>query len=185
MTPSTLTKQPSRGAHQTSRRAGSACHASRKHSRGLLLIGLFKLGKSIFFFLVGIGALKLLHKDLGDLLLQTATDLKFDTESRFITVLLEKAQLLNDHRLMEISIGTFCYSGLALLEGIGLLLEKTWAEYFTLILSISFLPWEFYELVRDATPWRAALTASNILIVVYLIWFLRQSQNEKRAAKHS
>ena len=34
--------------------------------RGLLLIGLFKLAKSVFFFFVGIGALHLLHKDLGD-----------------------------------------------------------------------------------------------------------------------
>ena len=41
------------------------------------------------------------------------------------------------HRLREISVATFGYSALALTEGVGLLLEKVWAEYLTLILTVS------------------------------------------------
>ena len=55
------------------------------HDRGLLLIGLFKLGKSILFFGIGVGAIHLLHKDLGDVVMRVAMALKFDPESRFVT----------------------------------------------------------------------------------------------------
>src|SRR5947207_6058061 len=110
------------------------------HDRGLMMIGLFKLGKALLFFGLGIGAVHLLHKDLADEVLKLAAALKFDQESRFINLLLEKVDLIDAHRLRLISFGTFGYSALALTEGIGLMLEKTWAEYLTVILTISFLP---------------------------------------------
>src|ERR1700678_134511 len=56
---------------------------ARKHDRGLLLIGLFKLSKSAFFFAVGIGAIKLLHKDLCDVAMRVASALKLAVEGRF------------------------------------------------------------------------------------------------------
>ena len=117
--------------------------------RGLLLIGLFKLGKAILFFALGLGAVHLLHKDIGDEVMRLATALKFDPESKFVTLLLDKADLIDAHRLKQISLATFAYSALALTEGVGLMLEKVWAEYLTLCLTVSFLPWELYELARQ------------------------------------
>ncbi len=146
----------------------------RGHDRGLLLIGLFKLGKSILFFCLGFGAIHLLHKDLGDEVMRLATALKFDPESRFVALLLNKVDLIDAHRLREISLATFGYSALALTEGVGLLLEKVWAEYLTLILTISFLPWELYELVRRPDWFRVSLLLINIAVLVYLIWLLRR-----------
>lgn len=162
--------------------SASHAHHGRKHTGGLLLIGIYKLGQALLFLAVGIGALKLLHKDLGDVLLQTAIHLRFNTESRFITLLLEKVVLINDHRLIQISTGTFCYAALALVEGTGLMLEKTWAEYMTLVLGTAFLPWEFYELIRRVTAWRVGIAATNVLMVIYLIWFLRNKWRQDRAA---
>src|SRR5258708_30623245 len=94
------------------------------HDRGLLLIGLFKLGKAILFFLLGIGAVHLLHKDLGDEVLRLAASLKFDPESKFVQLILDKVDLIDAHRLRQISVATFSYSALALTEGVGLLIDK-------------------------------------------------------------
>ena len=47
-------------------------HPKSSHDRGLLLIGLFKLAKAIFFFGVGVGAIHLLHKDLEDEIMRLA-----------------------------------------------------------------------------------------------------------------
>jgi len=102
------------------------------HDRGLLAIGLFKLAKSGLFFCIGVGALKLLHKDLGDVAMRVAQALHQDPEGRFVTFLMEQADRIDAHRLREIGFATFAYSGLALTEGIGLMLEKVWAEYLTL-----------------------------------------------------
>jgi uncharacterized membrane protein (DUF2068 family) len=144
--------------------------------RGLLLIGLFKLGKAIFFFCIGAGAIHLLHKDLGDEVMQLATRLKFDPENRFVTLLLDKVDLIDDHRLRQIGFATFGYSALALTEGCGLLMEKVWAEYLTLILTISFLPWELYELARRPDWFRLSLLIINLAVLWYLVWLLRRKK---------
>lgn len=154
-------------------------HAHR--DRGLLAIGLFKLGKAVLFFCIGIGALHLLHKDLGDEVLRLATALKFDPESRFVTVLLNKIDLIDAHRLKQISAATFGYSALALTEGIGLMLEKVWAEYLTLFLTISFLPWEVFELVRKPSWFRLSLLLINLAVLAYLVWLLRRKRSTEKA----
>jgi uncharacterized membrane protein (DUF2068 family) len=144
--------------------------------RGLLLIGLFKLAKSLLFLCLGFGAIHLLHKDLGDEVMRLATALKFDPESRFVSLLLDKVDLIDTHRLREISLATFGYSALALTEGVGLLMEKVWAEYLTLILTISFLPWELYELARRPTWFRLSLLLINLAVLAYLVWLLRRKK---------
>jgi uncharacterized membrane protein (DUF2068 family) len=144
--------------------------------RGLLLIGLFKLGKAILFFLLGVGAIHLLHKDIGDEVMRLATALKFDPESKFVTLLLDKADLIDVHRLKLISLATFGYSALALTEGVGLMLEKVWAEYLTLCLTVSFLPWELYELARRPNGFRLSLLLINLAVLWYLVWLLRRKK---------
>jgi len=151
-------------------------HLAGTHDSGLMLIGLFKLAKAIFFFCIGAGAIHLLHKDVGDEVTRLALKLRFDPESRLVALLLNKADLIDAHRLRQISAATFGYSALALTEGIGLLLEKVWAEYLTLILTISFLPWEMYELVRRPDGFRLSLLIINLAVLAYLVWLLRRKK---------
>jgi uncharacterized membrane protein (DUF2068 family) len=151
-------------------------HSGGLHDRGLLLIGLFKLAKAIFFFGIGVGAIHLLHKDLEDEVMRLAVRFKFDPESRFVSLLLDKIDLIDAHRLREISVATFAYSALALTEGVGLLLEKVWAEYLTLILTVSFLPWELYELARRPDWFRLSLLLINLAVLGYLVWLLRRKK---------
>jgi uncharacterized membrane protein (DUF2068 family) len=156
-------------------------HAHGVHDRGLLLIAIFKMAKSAFFFCVGMGVLHFLHKDLGDEVLKLAKILHRDPESRIVTLLLEKVDLVDAHRMKQLGIGTFAYSALALTEGIGLLLERTWAEFLTLGLTVSFLPWEIYELFRHATWIKAGLFAINLAVLGYLIWLLERKGTFARA----
>ncbi len=118
---------------------------------------------------MGFGVINLLHKDVGDVLLRATTALRFDPENRFVNMLLEKSALLSPHRLKEISFAIFLYAALDIIEGIGLVLEKVWAEYFTLLLTGSFLPWEFYEIVRHVTVLKVVLTILNLLVFIYLL----------------
>ena len=164
------------------KREGEVGHAAHR-DRGLLLIGLFKLAKSIFFFCIGVGAIHLLHKDLGDEVLRLATRFNFDPEGRVVSLLMEKVDLIDAHRLREIGFATFAYSALALTEGIGLLREKEWAEYLTLILTISFLPWELFELVRRPDWFRLGLLLINLAVLAYLVWLLQRKKKAELAAE--
>jgi uncharacterized membrane protein (DUF2068 family) len=147
--------------------------AKPDHSRWLVLIGVLKLFKAVLFILLGVGALHLLHKDLTDTVTHFILALRFDPENHFINLVLEKVALISPHRLREISIAIFLYAALDIIEGTGLALEKTWAEYLTLILTASFLPWEIYEIVHHITGLKVVLLVLNVAVVIFLIFHVQ------------
>jgi uncharacterized membrane protein (DUF2068 family) len=139
------------------------------HNRWLILIAAFKLAQAALFITIGVGALRLLHKDLGDMLLKLAHHMHFSPESRFVDFILDRAAIVNDKLLRRFSVALFAYATLGAVEGIGLYLEKTWAEYLTLGITASFLPWEIFEVIRRITYVRSALLVVNILVFFYLL----------------
>jgi len=87
---------------------------------------------------------------------------------------------VDDRKLKEIGAGTFFYAGIFLTEGLGLLLRKTWAEYFTIIVTGSFIPLEVYLITQHFTAVRSLATLVNIVIVWYLL--ARRLGERKRQA---
>lgn len=148
----------------------------RGRDRGLLLIGLFKLAKSLLFFAIGVGVVKLLHKDISDLVMRVAMALKFDPESGLVAMVLNKADLLDVHKLKLIGAAAFGYSVVALTEGVGLVLEKVWAEYLTLGLTVAFLPWELYEIALKPNWFRVGVLLINLAVLWYLVWLVRRKK---------
>jgi len=138
-------------------------------SRGLRLIAAFKLFKGLVLFAVGIGAVKLLHKDLAFEVERWADIFRVDPNNHYIHRLLVKLSILDDRKLKELSVGTFFYSALLLTEGFGLMLGKRWAEYFTIFATSSLIPLEIYELTKRISSPRIVVLLLNIVIVVYLV----------------
>jgi uncharacterized membrane protein (DUF2068 family) len=149
------------------------------HGRGLLIIAAFKLLKALALIAVGVGALKLLHKDLAAIADHWINMFQVDPHNHFIDLLLTKLANVNDRRLKELSIGTFIYAGIFLVEGTGLALRKRWAEYFTIITTSSLLPIEIYELVRRVSIGRCFALAINLAVVAYLIFELRRFPKQR------
>jgi uncharacterized membrane protein (DUF2068 family) len=151
-------------------------HAARHHDSGLLMIGLFKLLEAIFFFLVGIGAIHFIHRDLGEAAQRLAERLRFDPDRRAVAWVLDHLDDVTSHRLKQIGVATFFYAGLRTTEGIGLVLEKAWAEYLTVGMTAAFLPWELYEIVRRLDWLRVGLLVTNLAVLAYLVWWLRHNR---------
>jgi uncharacterized membrane protein (DUF2068 family) len=149
--------------------------SSRSSSFIIVLIGIFKLFKAVLLFALAVGAIRLLHKDLARTVLHWVQVLRVDPDNRFVHGLLAKIFRLTPTQLKELSLGTFIYAGLFATEGIGLLLRKRWAEYFTIITTGGFLPLEIFELVRHFTIPRLAVTFVNVLIVWYLVARVRSN----------
>src|SRR2546428_331002 len=85
---------------------------SGSHSRSLRLIAAFKLFKGLALLAVGIGALKLLHKDVAAETARWVDLFRVDPDNRYIHRLLEKFSTLDAQKLKELSAGTFFYSAL-------------------------------------------------------------------------
>jgi uncharacterized membrane protein (DUF2068 family) len=154
-----------------------------RHNRWLILIAAFKVAQAALFIAIGVGALRLVGKDLGDLLSGLADHLRFNPESKLVNFLLEKAADVDDRMLRRIGEVGFIYAALDLAEGIGLYLEKIWGEYLTLIITASFLPLEVYELTRRITPVRSGLFVINALVFVYLLKVVTERARERRAGR--
>ena len=160
-------------------------HSHPDRNRWLIAIGALKLLKAVLFVSMGFGVINLLHKDIADVLLRATTALRFDPENRVVNILLEKSALLSPHRLKGISFAIFLYAALDIIEGTGLVLEKVWAEYFTLILTGSFLPWEFYEIIRHVTVLKVVLTILNLLVFVYLVIVVNDKVRARQQASEN
>lgn len=149
-------------------------HDKRMRGRGLRVIAAFKLVKALALIAVGVGALNLLHKDVAAIAEHWINLFQVDPHNHFIDLLLAKLSNVDDRRLKELSIGTFIYAGIFLVEGAGLAMQKRWAEYFTIITTSSLLPIEIYELARRVSVGRCLALAINVAVVAYLIFELRR-----------
>jgi len=143
--------------------------ASQRHNKWLILIAAYKFLLALLFVAIGVGALRLLHKDVDDVFAQLASFLRFNPESRFVNFLLDKASLIDDPLLRRIGVLAFCYAAVSAAEGVGLYLEKAWGEYLTLLITASFLPWEMFEVVHRITWIRVTVLVVNLLIFLYLL----------------
>jgi len=146
------------------------------HSRLLRLIALFKLVKAALLIAVGVGALKLLHKDVAGAVEHWVELLGLDPNNHYIDTALEKASNLTPDKIKELGLGSMVYAGLFLTEGIGLWLEKRWAEWLTVIITSSLVPIEIYEIYRHPTAIKIAVLLINIAIVAYLLYRIRDKR---------
>ena len=142
---------------------------------GLRLIGAFKLAKGLILVVVGLGTLHLIHRDLSETAVTITRRLHLNPENRYLDLALSRLLSLDARQLRQISAGTFFYAALLLTEGVGLLLRRRWAEYFTVIVTGSFIPLELYELTRRFSAPRVIVLAINVAIVWYLVAVLRRS----------
>ncbi len=147
-------------------------------NRLLRLIAVFKLAKAALLITVAVGALKLLHKDVAGAVGHCVEVLKLDPNNHYINLALMKAANINPGKIEELGLGSLIYAGLFLTEGIGLWLEKRWAEWFTVIITSSLVPIEIYEIVHHLTPVKIAVFLINIAIVGYLVYRIRNRGND-------
>jgi len=155
----------------------------QRRNKGLILIAVYKIGQALLFIALGVGALRLLHKDIQDELTQLIDHLRFNPESKLINFILVQASIIDDHMLRRVSAVLFAYAGLGLIEGIGLYLEKVWAEYLTLLITASFLPFEIFEVIRRLTWIRASLLLLNVLVFFYLLKVVTERVRVRRSLR--
>jgi uncharacterized membrane protein (DUF2068 family) len=147
-----------------------------RSSAGLRAIALFKLAKSALLVAAAIGAFRLLHRDIESVALHWLQILQADPNNRYIHALLVRIGAMNAHTLRELSIGSFFYAAVLLLEGIGLWLRRRWAEYLTVIATSALVPLELYEIARHMTLAKGIVLLVNMAIVWYLLTLLRRKK---------
>ncbi|HEU4728060.1 MAG TPA: DUF2127 domain-containing protein [Kofleriaceae bacterium] len=140
------------------------------------LIALLKLAKAAVLITVAIGAMSLLHRHDGALG-EWLDALVFDPHGVHVHRAAQRISALDDHQLEQIGIGGLAYAAVFVIEGIGLMLRRPWAEVLTSVVTTSFIPLEIYELVEHRSAAKAVVIVVNVLVVLYLVRRLRRERH--------
>jgi uncharacterized membrane protein (DUF2068 family) len=114
-----------------------------------------------------------LHSDFGKLSDRWLRKLELDPNRGFVHKIVEHLHRLTSDQVKIAAFFAVGYGALELVEGVGLWLDKLWAEYLTVIATSLLIPFEVYELVHKPGPVKAAGIVVNVLIVIYLAVRLR------------
>jgi uncharacterized membrane protein (DUF2068 family) len=97
------------------------------------------------------------------------SDLGFSFQHSKLIGLVQHALRLNSRTLGYLAIGLAAYAVIEIIEGTGLWLLKRWGEYFAMVATSVFIPYEIYDLTGKITPLRVGTFVVNVALVVYLV----------------
>jgi uncharacterized membrane protein (DUF2068 family) len=107
-------------------------------------------------------AIRALYRDLG-----------FNVSDSKLLGLIQESFRFTSRWLTYLAIGLAVYAVIELVESVGLWLGKRWGEYFAMVATSIFLPYEVYDLTVKITGLRVAALVINLLLVIYLAWTKR------------
>jgi uncharacterized membrane protein (DUF2068 family) len=99
--------------------------------------------------------------------------LGFDVTHSKLLGFIQDSFTLNPRTLLYLAAGLAGYAVIELIEAVGLWLGRRWGEYFAMVATSVFLPYEVYDLTVKITWLRVAAFLVNLLLVVYLVWTKR------------
>jgi uncharacterized membrane protein (DUF2068 family) len=148
----------------------------------LRTIALYKLVKVILLLAVAYGELRLRDASLAAKLLSWAQARPYGLEHRIVGQLMEWFSGLSVSRIHALRIVTLAYAAVFAVEGVGLWMEKRWAEWLTTIITASLIPLEAWEIFYRPTIGKALILLANVAVVGYLVWHVRKTQASRDVA---
>jgi uncharacterized membrane protein (DUF2068 family) len=143
---------------------------------GLLrLIALYKIVKVLLLLLVAYGELRLRDASLVAKLLSWASAKPYGLEHRVVSHMVEWFSGLSSSRAEALRLVTLGYAAVFAVEGVGLWMQKRWAEWLTVVITASLVPFEAWEMFNRPTWGKLAILLGNVAIVAYLGWHVRRS----------
>ena len=100
-----------------------------------------------------------------------------DPNNKYLHRLLAKLLGVTDKKLELLSVGTFIYGTTFMVEGIGLMLQKKWAEYMTIFTTAGLIPLEVYEIVHHVANQAQAM---ELVVDDLLDKYRRKASDRKR-----
>lgn len=151
---------------------------SRERHWTIHALAIYKFLKGLVLIALGVKLLTLLNRDVAEWFSDFVTRHHISPENHYAHLIIERLAGVNNQKLVAFSVGSFLLAALELTEGIGLWLEKRWAEFLTVIATALFVPVELYEVVSHFTLIRLLILIANLFVVWYLATRLRDEKKE-------
>jgi uncharacterized membrane protein (DUF2068 family) len=143
---------------------------------GLRVIGTYKLAKALVLIAAGIVVFRLDPDAVARHSVRLVTWLRLDPDNRLVHRALARLAGLDAMRFEEIGAGVVVYGLLYVVEGVGLLLQKRWAEYLVVVTTGFLIPVEVFEFLHRPRIVPVVVVVVNVAIVAYLVARLKRER---------
>lgn len=109
----------------------------------------------------------------------------FAPQSEWLQELLQKLISTDDKKLAAVGLGSIAYAAMFAVEAVGLWRQKQWAEYLTVVVTSSFIPFELYGLIHELSAAKLVTLVLNSAVVAYLIRKLVRDRRSGQQHKKS
>lgn len=158
-------------------------HTTNK-TLALRTVALFEAAKGLLVLLVGLGLLRLVHKNLDDFAEQLIRFLHVTPGGRLSNLFVTAAGRATDKNLWALAAGALIYAVVRFAEAYGLWQDREWAEWFALLSGSMYLPWEIYSLLRHPHIIKWIVLSGNVAIVLYMLVLRVQAGKMRYQARH-
>jgi uncharacterized membrane protein (DUF2068 family) len=142
----------------------------------LRTIALYKLVKVVILLLAVYGEVRLHDATLTAKILSWASARPHGLEHDLVTKGLSWFSGLSESRVHALRLLTLTYAVVFAIEGVGLWMQRRWAEWLTVVITASLIPLEVWELIHKPSFGAAGVIIANAAIVAYLYWHVSTRQ---------
>jgi uncharacterized membrane protein (DUF2068 family) len=159
-------------------------HPSKK-TVALRTVAVFEAAKGLLVLLLGLGLLRLVHKNLDEFAEQLIRFLHASPGGRLSNLFVTAAGRTTDKGLWALAAAAMVYAIVRFAEAFGLWHDREWAEWFALLSGAMYLPWEMYSLLRHPHPIKWVILLAIVAIVLYMLVLRIQASGHKSAAREA
>ena len=149
-----------------------------RRNRVIGVIAVFKLIKAALLLTLGIAGLAAVPTELAHGVRHLANWPGVSPGHHALAHFLGKLGAFDGQMARKLAVASLCYAAPFLVEGIGLLCRRRWAEWLTVAVTASFIPIEVYEGVEHFGAAKIVALVLNVPILGYL---LRRRVTESRS----
>jgi uncharacterized membrane protein (DUF2068 family) len=154
-----------------------------KTTVALRTVAVFEAAKGLLVLLLGLGALRFMHRDLEDVAEQIIRFLHASPGGRISNLFIAAASRANDKSLWAIAAAAMVYAIVRFAEAYGLWYAREWAEWFALLSGAMYLPWEVLSILRHPHPIKWVVLIANLAIVLYMLVLRVQAGAHRSVAR--
>jgi uncharacterized membrane protein (DUF2068 family) len=142
---------------------------AKDRDRIVTLIGLFKLLKAALLLAIGVAGLVADPGEIAEKAREAGSWIGILPGRHTFSHLLEKLGSADIETARKVAVVALCYGAVFLVEGLGLLYRRRWAEWLTVVVTASFIPFEIYECAQHLSASKIIALLLNLAILIYLV----------------
>lgn len=148
---------------------------------GLKWVAAYEFIKGVLFLGIALGALSLVHKDLGEEAQNIVRRLHLDPAWHYSKLFIEESSKIHANRIIWFAVIAGTFSIIRIVASIGLWHEKHWAEWFAVLSAGLYVPIEIHHLIVRPSLVAGGILIVNLAVVVYLSRLIMINYKRRKA----